>query len=59
MKKDNTEFATQITLAAIEKGLPEARNLDDICKFYKAIYECMSECNEVEASSKQSGAMMF
>lgn len=59
MKKDNTEFATQITLAAIEKGFPETRDVAGICKFYKAIYECMSECNETETSSKQSGAMTF
>lgn len=48
MKQEIAEFATQITLAAIEKGLPETRDLEGVCKFYKTIHECLSECNKTE-----------
>lgn len=46
MKKDHTENATQIVLAAIEKGLPGARTLDEICNFYRTIYDCMTKCSD-------------
>lgn len=48
MKRDHTESATQIVLAAIAKGLPGTGTLDEICNFYRAIYDCMTECSDFD-----------